>query len=1029
MKQPRFVADDMAIVRFPVLPAEVLRSLAAINADRLGEAVAVHLADPYVREAIYLASPSLYARLSAWESGGGSFNGIAQSIARYLLRMAFRATPFGTFSAIATCETGAEETQIAIPTRSSLHRSVQLDGSALSRLALRATEDHVIRDFLRYSSNDTLMFGEDAVVFIAFERNRRGRRVYRRVEIERSAHLDAAIEIVRDGLRVDEIVDALHRRFPQDATRDETVEFVRELVRAQILCCDQLVDITAENGLAPLLEHLPEDAALRVGIDAIDRIIMALSGTRSAEVPGVYADVVSRLAAMQVRADRDLPIKVDLYADSGSDLRLSQDTVATVERVVNDLVSFSPRGGKLRDFVKMFVERYGEAEVPLTVVADQLEALGFSDRDASLPALSRMVRKDKRAPKATSPGLGDRILEFAVEQWDQAYVDITHLVDSAPPRPAATHGETTVVAWFSLWTREESDAPTCVEIRSVGAQDPGRLMGRFAHVLPRIALYLRDAASRAPWPVVEIVHQPEDRLGNISARPRLSDFEIRLRGGAPREARRLPLDDLSVCVVMDRVVVRSKLLNGPIELRMSNAHAYEKQGNLPLYRFLNHVSNQGYAAELPSLRRRMPKAPHVPGLIYRGIIVCRPTWLLSEEDIARLRGLQKTELHAEFKALRVARGLPEWSALIQGDNVIPYHLDTDWMVDDLLKSAFRTGHALLTDTCPDGMRPMPQSVDGTHFHEMQITLRLKAGAAMPVRPAMPVSARDIVMPLWSQWAYFKLYCPSHLQDAVLAEVKPALDALIAESGIEGAYFVRYRDEQGAHLRLRLRTVGGAAAESSLAGLREVFDRLHRSGVLQSVAMVPYVREIARYGGESGIALCETLFCIDSRLVLEAIPRLNPGVIDFWRDAGVAVDALLLSFGMTDPIRRLAFARRAAADFAMEMRFETEERKRIGAIYAATGPLPIAANGAPDRGNIATARIFDDAIPVMADVWRMFLVATNLEDDVLYNVQWSLVHMRLNRIFNRDQRLQESIVWELLKRSYASAVNRNSTPGA
>lgn len=733
-----------------------------------------------------------------------------------------------------------------------------------------------------------------------------------------------------------------------------------------------------------------------------------------------------RLAAFNVRADRGLPTKVDLYAPDDATQVLSAQVVADLERAVARLTTLTRKKGKLAEFVKIFVERYGDAEVPLGIVADQLEALGFSDRDASLPALSRMVRGGGVARTGSgSASLIDRVLSLSLERSNQRYLDITSVVDDGPPPAVPGRQDVSLVAWFALWTVPEGEGAPMVELRSVGAQHPGRLMGRFAHGLPSIAGYLRGTAQRATLPVVEIVHQPEDRLGNISARPRLSDYEIRIRGGEPRQARRLALDDLTISVVRERVVVRSRSLGVPVELRMSNAHAYDRQGNLPLYRFLNQVSSQDFSADLLSLRRRMPNAAFVPGLTYRGMIVSRPAWVVGAEELVPLKKLSREAQREAFRALCRERNMPDWIAMSQADNVIPCRLGNDWMLDGLLKQGFKAGELVISDVFPEDRRPHLRSDAGAHFHEMQIALRSSPTIVSGTAPAMGgASHREVIAPLWSDWAYFKLHAPPHQQNALLAELAPGLDRMLARGEIDGCFFVRYRDEQGAHLRLRLHDKSGRAMERALAGLRPVFDAASRGRLLHAVSAVPYVREATRYGGPARLAICERIFCIDSALVLQALPSIDADALTSWRDIACAIDAMLLSFGLLDVRARLAFARRAAADFASEQKFSTEERKRIGGIYAGSPPLAIAEGVAPDRPGLRAAPIFDAGIAAIRAQWDAYMaVPEPITAEALYGVQWSLIHMRLNRLFDRDARLQEAIVWELVKRSYAAHVSR------
>src|SRR5438552_18348714 len=60
------------------------------------------VADPAVREAIFLASPSLEESLEYWERDPSSERGkkVELSLVKYVARLSSRATPFGLFAGV-----------------------------------------------------------------------------------------------------------------------------------------------------------------------------------------------------------------------------------------------------------------------------------------------------------------------------------------------------------------------------------------------------------------------------------------------------------------------------------------------------------------------------------------------------------------------------------------------------------------------------------------------------------------------------------------------------------------------------------------------------------------------------------------------------------------------------------------------------------------------------------------------------------------------------------------------------------------
>lgn len=1014
-------ADRLGVLRHPVLATRVLEDLAHSDVADIVPAVKSHLADNYVREAIYLASPSLYKKICAWESGDGDFNEIIASTARYILRMAYRATPFGTFSCVSSISAGVGATSLFIGPRIEMTRRAQIDAASLVRLAVNATNDPALRDQLRFSTNDTLARANGTVTLTAFDRNKKLKRVYRKVELELDPHLDAVIRIAEEPRRVAEIAAMLHEQFPDDCSIESAADFVWQLVSAQVLCADHLVNFSSNTPLTALTTDLGTDSKLGKTASDIRLRIESLNGVVAVDPLSAYEPLSDLLNDAGVRPERGVPVKVDLIAKSGPPRHLSRAHVNKLEKAVAALTIVKRKSGKLGEFARNFADFFGEAEVPLSFVVDRLESLGFSERESAQPPLSRMIRRTMidGTPEAS---LSEEILGVALSKGSQHYVDVTHVVDEGNYETFPDKLPLTIVPWISLWKRN-GIADSVIELRSVGSQEPGRVMGRFAYDLPEVAEYLRESCRFAPHPVVEIVHQPEDRLGNICARPSLSDYEFRIRAGASETAKSLSIEDLIISVVRGRVCVRSVSLNSQISLRMSNAHAFDKPHNLAVYRFLNLVSNQDYSAELACSAKGSKGFYFTPGLKYDGVIFSRPTWRIPTTVLASLRRVSRHEAREMFREHAKSCDMPEWIAVGERDNHLPIKLTSNWMVDQLIKQALKLGDCVITDLYPEGMQPFAESPTGPHFHEIQLALRANSRGT-PQQERHAALAEHSVAQLWSEWAFFKLYAVPNHHLACLNAITPPLNQLAAEGRIRGFFFVRYGDAQGTHLRVRIQSESSIALPLALDALAPALRGLYDQGLVTRVEADPYVREVSRYGGDERLAICEQIFFADSKLVIDALGSVSLNGLDSWHRIARSVDSMLCSLGVTALQDRLDFAKTAAGDFAREFSFGSSQRKAIGNIFKATGPLHVDSTGLTLAPRDRFEKIVLEGASQIGGLWSRYIgVLPPLPRDRLYGVRWSLIHMRMNRLIERDHRIQEAVIWELLKRSYLSLSHR------
>jgi thiopeptide-type bacteriocin biosynthesis protein len=128
------------------------------------------------------------------------------------------------------------------------------------------------------------------------------------------------------------------------------------------------------------------------------------------------------------------------------------------------------------------------------------------------------------------------------------------------------------------------------------------------------------------------------------------------------------------------------------------------------------------------------------------------------------------------------------------------------------------------------------------------------------------------------WFSIHLY-PLDNQDVFLVRsLRPFLQQHIWATRGARAFFIRYQDEQGPHIRLRMQGEPGWMQET----LRPAFDAWQEG--LGEWREVPYSPEMERFGGESAIGLAEAHFHLSSRVVLEQLAQERHAYGDSMFDA-------------------------------------------------------------------------------------------------------------------------------------------------
>src|SRR5689334_25087815 len=198
------------VMRTPLLPADVLVAFgealdsAAADPSRLADALAADrtrlrmqlreiVARPEVREAIFLASPGLEARLGTGERDPEGRRGqqIERAVLCYVARMASRPTPFGLFAAVSVGAIG-DHTHLAVEGVASCRRRTRLDIDYLVALADAIGRRRDVLERVDVRINPTLYHAAGQLRVVATQRGATSR-AYRLVTAEITPYLEATL--------------------------------------------------------------------------------------------------------------------------------------------------------------------------------------------------------------------------------------------------------------------------------------------------------------------------------------------------------------------------------------------------------------------------------------------------------------------------------------------------------------------------------------------------------------------------------------------------------------------------------------------------------------------------------------------------------------------------------------------------------------------------------------------------------------------------------------------------------------------
>ncbi|HEU0132025.1 MAG TPA: lantibiotic dehydratase [Mycobacteriales bacterium] len=1020
------------VLRTPLLPVGTLDDLAAApDVATLAERLRAFVADPAVREAIFLASPSLDERLDRWLSGEDTDDAeVVRPLLSYVTRMAGRATPFGLFAGCAVGEIG-RETHLAIAPPKEATRHTRLDFGFLAKVVAALGADPAVQPFLTLVPNSSLYRAGARLRMAEARVDERGVR-YHRVTFEEDAALTETLDRARGGARLGDLAAAL---VEGDITREEAEEYVGEMVSAQLLVSELGPVVTGPEpvpGMVATLSRQEETAAYAAALDAADKTLAALDANGVGNPTRAYRDLAESLRSIDPDLRIDRLFQVDL-GRPGAGLSLGDDVMDELYRAVDLLHRISPKGTneELTKFREALTDRYEQREVPLAEALDEEIGVGYGPPPAlaaeGAPLLQGVLgvgRAGGGQPFTSYDARLLRILATALADGRHAYEltndDIEALTNDDPLALPDALSVSAVVA-------RTDDGPR-VLIDGVVGPSGARILGRFCHLDPEIEALVRrhvEAEERVRPDLVfaEVVHLPEGRVGNILARPVLREHEIPfLAVSGIGEEGRLPIDDLMVSVVGDRIVLRSKRLDREVVPRITNAHNHHT-GALAVYRFLGALQYQGVAGSVGWSWGSLANAPFLPRVTHRRLVLAPAVWNVAYDELGDVRKAKTPEQrYAAVQALRERRGLPRRLVVSVGDNDLPVDLDGAGGCE-LLAHEARRGGLKLVELFPAPEELPVTSPEGVYAHEVVVPLVRKAPVAPPFqRVRREETGVEAVFPPGSEWLTAKIYTGKATGDAVLREaVTPLVGSVLRDGLADGWFFIRYADPEQ-HLRLRFHGDARTIAGEVLPRLREAVAPLLDDGRVWRVQLDTYRREVARYGGPQGVLAAERVFRADSEAVLAVLAAAegDEGLDVRWRMAVCGVDGILADGGLDVAARREAVRRwrdglvtehGGTGDNAKQQagKLFRKERQSLAALLDGQPSDPRTA-----AGLAALARRSEVARPLLAGI----------PQDIL----GSHCHMHVNRLLRAAQRTQELVVYDLLDRLYAARIGRAKASG-
>lgn len=1031
-------AKDFYLIRTPLLPLNFLDQFNDISWPQLHDKVKIIFTQPYLLEAIYIASPELYRELLKWQEGRlndeKEVNKLVSALYRYLLRMCTRCTPYGLF---AGCATGRfdEATKVELSPIEAHKKHCRLDMNYVAELAAMITRVPAIQQQLIYFPNNSLYQMANTYRYAAFTIRNKFRH-YDLTSVNCTEYLEKIIYTATNGATTDTLYQCI---IDDEITEAEAKEFIQELIDSQILVSELEPTVTGDeffNSLIQKLATLQHSGELTAALKNIRSLLLnpAASTDKYLQTHALVKELLPDTNS------KDL-VQTDLFLATRHNT-ISHNLINSIQQELIPLWKLTRpnNNGDLQQFSRAFRERYEDQEIPLAIALDAETGIGYAGNSGghadNTPLIDDIfIQKAQENNSIPWTKLHDfqlkRLHECLRLQQQEIILTDKDLDDlKTSDSPTLPNSMYLMGSILSSSAAAADKGNYLFELGTCGGPSAANLLGRFCHGDPSLtekvkACLEEEAQTHPDYIYAEVIHLPEARAGNILLRPQLRDYEIVYLGnGSVEAAKQIPVTDLMVSIGPDStIMLRSKRLNKRVIPRLSTAHNY-RAGGLPIYKFLCDLQFQQLHTGLGWHWEQLGNEPFLPRVRYGKIILSKCTWILQKKDYPELMTKDKkgsTALqHAPLlRKIRSQLQLPRHLVIAEGDNELLIDMENEACLHILASTLIKKERVVLQEFLHTDGQCWVEGAAGRYTNEVIIPLKSTAVKAqapnIPAREEQPLQRRFVT---GSEWLYVKIYCGTSSAEKILKTlIKPLTKELVQEGIIDKWFFLRYADPEH-HIRIRFHHASDKAFwKTVLERLYSVLQQDLDDGLAYKVQTDTYEREIERYGAAT-MELSEEIFYYDSEAVLDTIDLLEgeEGEHYRWLLAARGIDMLLQDAGYTLSskaalLKRMqqSFFQEFGGDKSLQNQLNDKHREHMRQLASCLDPQQDNENGIEEVTAIFTLRS-------MRTVKAMQTAGLPVHEQLS-----SYIHMFLNRMLLSNQRKHELVIYHCLSRYYESQI--------
>jgi hypothetical protein len=593
---------------------------------------------------------------------------IFSSLFKYWTRIRTRTTPYGLFSGVTAGFITSEESEVIF--NNEIKRFIRLDMEIICSIIEKL--EKIVKYNIFYFPNDTLYNVHNEVRYYETKFSENKHFKYSISSVYKTSILKKIIKYAQKGAKIKDMISFV-TEIENEISNQEAEDFILELIDSKILISEITPSITNGDPLNYLIDILiqqnvqPDIVSLLINIKSIIENYDPLNPEIS------YNLVICILDKIEISYSKKNIFQIDLHKEasvSNLNKEICDDILSAI-LFLTKLNHNSNKNENLELFKKVFTEKFEDREVDFLFACDADVGIGYPVSYNGEPYVNDLT-KGLRLPLKNiqdddNLNLNNKqklLFEKIIETVRLGENEII-LTDKDVENKSLHDLYPTFYCSFEIVDSEENQH--ILKLNSAGGNSGANLLARFSHMSFDIDDFIKEITKKEQelmaLPILEIVHIPNPRIGNVIIRPQMRDYELTILTNSSSSCKSIPVSDLTISIVKGKIILKSKTLNSEVKIAHTNALNHS-MSNIPAFGLLCDIQNDNENLLGVSLTPNK-SLKYIPRVKYKNVILSPATWFFEKKEIEN--NISKDNLES-INIWREKYKMPQFVIFCQSDN-------------------------------------------------------------------------------------------------------------------------------------------------------------------------------------------------------------------------------------------------------------------------------------------------------------------------------------------------------------------------